>query len=502
MENNSLNLFPYFNENNVYMYREAINYAKESHNWPLMIQLINVCLPPEVIRKYISPHFSEPITNKYRHKLITYKLHNNFFQKTVINYDNDINKWGTFSRHNGTYSVVPKIDSTYVMWDEKTTKRRKAAPHGETLYTYQLLSQCNTYNDSCFLIENQDKDNKKLIFGINEEPRMTIKPHYQPSHYYFSSDCKLLTIGFKRTDNLSSILLYDFNSYNYNAKKIQKYSFSINGDIAVLCSAHHSPIFVAGSNSANTPDLHNILLFTASIYGRNLHGHDAPITCIEFSPDDTRLLTCSYNEITGKSQLRLWNTSDLNNIHYIYDQRYTNHTLKAFFICDGQRIVTINKNGHMGLFDGLAGQEIRAYYYLWSDGNRSFNGETSPLCLWSNKNNLFINTFKNKIKIRKSTTGKDLGSMRMIKLKQTPIGIGLTADESTIVFIDEEEQVYQLELYSKQDYNEINFIKNANIVQLFTLFNICEDNKGAEKITSFVETIKSYIQEQQKKQIK
>src|SRR4030095_8459745 len=251
MENNSLKLFPYFNENNVYIYRTAINYAKESHDWPLMIQLINVCLPPEVIRKYISPHFSEPITNKYRHKLIAYKFQNNFFQKTVINYDNDINKWGTFSRHDGTYSIAPKIDSTYTMWDANTTDRRNTATHRETSYTYRLLSQYNKKKDSYFLIENEDEDNKKLIFGINKEPCIKITSKYQPSHYCFSSDSKLLTIGFKKTDNLFNILLYDFSTYN--AEKPKNYAFSINGDIVVLCSAHYSPIFVAGGNNANTP---------------------------------------------------------------------------------------------------------------------------------------------------------------------------------------------------------------------------------------------------------
>jgi hypothetical protein len=76
----------------------------------------------------------------------------------------------------------------------------------------------------------------------------------------------------------------------------------------------------------------------------------------------------------------------------------------------------------------------------------------------------------------------------------------LTADENTIVFVDENERAYTVPLYENQDCSNINFIENqANIIQLYEMFNLRYNNKSSDASISFFPRIKSYIQKQQKK---
>jgi hypothetical protein len=86
-----------------------------------------------------------------------------------------------------------------------------------------------------------------------------------------------------------------------------------------------------------------------------------------------------------------------------------------------------------------------------------------------------------------------------IDLTFIPMGMGLTADESTIVFVDANKNAHQLPLYSDQDCQEIDFIeKEANIVQLYEMLELRKNVKDFGKKTYFVTAMKSYIQEQQK----
>jgi len=487
MENNSLNLFPYFNENNVYIYRETINYAKKSHDWPLMIQLINVCLPPEVIRKYISPHFTEHISIEYKHQLIAYKC---FFNQFAIKPIDHHNEWHHVINHDGTYHVVPKTKDEYIAWNAISLHRRHTltlTPNDNNKYTVELivikdkknpdytLSIPSSYNkedgNKTIMLIKHKKNNRTLRTPINGESQFT--------HYLFSNDCSLIAIGENKEN-------YNLNVYTVKSSSIN--TLSLNGPISALCSAHHSPMFAAGSSNPYAPNLPNIILIKEGIT-IHIPGHKAAITSLEFSPSDTQLLTCSYNEQKNISHLLVWNIHNLPQC--IYGRKWEFRIDKAFFICDGKRILITKDNSPVTLLDAVTGDLINSYETISNDP------EKTCLFIDNTQDMLFINIIGKTIKFYNSNSCEYLG--QITPFNTSPMSIGLTARKKEIIVVDKDEKNFTLKLYNKQDYNEIKFIENhANIFQLYTLLTICTKNKSSGTTTSFVKAIKSYIQEQLK----
>jgi WD40 repeat protein len=118
---------------------------------------------------------------------------------------------------------------------------------------------------------------------------------------------------------------------------------------------------------------------------QHLHGHDAPITHVEFSPDDTRLLTFSYDEEKDKATLSLWDTSNLNKIVMVHRLKFAMY--KAFFICNGEKILIMQKNGDFGLLNGLTGESIKKDNKpICKDHPFSeiTHPKYAPLIIWSN----------------------------------------------------------------------------------------------------------------------
>src|SRR4030095_2263712 len=480
MENNSLNLFSYFNENNVYIYRETINYAKESHNWPLMIQLINVCLPPEVIRKYISPHFAEHISIEYKHQLIADKCLNNHFTLKPIKHNKE---WHHVINHDGTYHVVPKTKNEYIAWNATNLSRRhtiKAMPNNNDTHIIERIFTKNNnprYTLSTSSLYNTEEGNKTIMFIKHKKNNCTMHTpmitQNEMTHYLLSSDCSLIAIGENRKD---------WNLTIYTTKSSSIDTFSLNGPISTLCSAHHSPMFAAGSSNPYTPNLPNIILIQEHI-ATHMPGHNATITSLEFSPHDTQLLTCSYNEQNNTSHLLVWNICNLPQC--IYGRKWKFRIDKAFFICDGKRILITKDNSPVTLLDAVTGNLINDYETI------SNNPEKTRLFIDNTQDMLFISIIGKTIKFYNSNSCKYLG--QITPSNTSPMSIGLTARKKEIIVVDKDEKISKLKLYNKQDYNEIKFIENhANILQLYTLLTICKNNKGSNKTTSFVETIKSY----------
>jgi len=468
-----------------------IDMAENINNGYLMAKLIYACLPLDIVKTYINPHLAQAIEKKYRQKLISYKYSNNLFKEKPI-FCNENNLLITITNHDGAYKTAPHIGCNYTLWQTHGISAQHMHPNKKT-YSHLLLSN-NSKKSMIYSLAEHNTKKLHYLFSINyNKTQIKFDLIHPLSHYLFSADCTLLALCFVSPRTHINIEIY--NTKKLSTSLTKGYLITLDGTIKTLCAAHHSPIFVAGSNSFGAKkDQYNLVHITKKRQ-TFLKGHTSPVICTEFSPDDKRLLTCSYNPITQTSQLKLWDTSNNNNILCLYNAQYNEHILKAFFIHNGQRIITINNKGSSHLLDGITGYDIKKYKFNWNSCC-AINKNNTPLCIWSTINQLYMSIFKNNICIRKSTTGALLAPM--ITLTKTPTQAGLTDDENIIVFVDNNQKAYQLELYNQKDYNEINFIENhANIIQLYTLFNICKNNKGTAKTTSCVKIIKSYIQKQE-----
>jgi len=485
----------YYHQDNVDKCGKLIDLSEETGDGLLMAKLVRICLPPEVVQTYINPYLSEPITTKYKHKLINHTG----FKKEYIDHNNT---WDLLQQHDGNYSAVPIIGHKYTMWDEHNKSRRNLITVDNKKYITQLISTQNKenirYRLSVLDTNNLDEQGKHFaLFKENKNDITTIKllsTANPVSHCLFSNDSTLLVIGMSENINLGNVQIYD-------TKTVNNFGWWLNGSMSALCAAHHTPLFVIGSNKPNTVQRTNLFLFITYDHIQRLDGHNSPITWVEFSPDDTRLLTCSYDQEKEKSEITLWNTSIINKIALITTHTHRQYPIhKAIFICNGEKIMVMQKNGAFCLLDGLTGKNIEKNSLPMLE-KRPFanpaNQDNIPLIIWSTKYKLIISALDSNILFHSSETNKLLGAEH--KLSDIA-GIGLTADETTIVFIDTNKKAYKLPIYNAQACDHINFIeKEANIVDLYKMFNGCKKNKPSNTQYSFFSRIKSYIQKHQKK---
>lgn len=487
-----------YQQHNIDTYGNIINVAQELNDGPLMANLIQLCLPPELVQKHITPHLAQHVATEYRHALISHKLNNNYC--TIKNIDHR-KQWKYVSHYDGSYSVVPKTDHTYTLWKENKsdTARRICFFDDNKLYWALLRSTHNNKRLTFASLdtENPYEQNKNFLLQTDTET-ISMVVDYPLSHQLLSNDSTLLACGFRENNEKHSVIIMD-------TKTQGGVRWKLNGSVNVLCAAHHSPLFVIGSNRASTSELPNLCLFITWAYQRILPGHNAPITCAEFNPDDTRLLTSSYDKKENKSITKLWDARHWGTQYYgkIKCIRTLTHPInplcKAFFICNGEKIIIVYKSGGFGLLDGLTGKSVeKKCTPVCAQQNfvRESIPKIAPLIIGSSKNQLIISTYHTTIQCHSSQNGAWLGT---IPTDHAIAQIGLTTDENTIIFMDNDENAYQLSLYSDEEVNDINFIANyANIVQLYTLLNIHAHNKKIDKATTCVEAIKSYIQEHQK----
>ena len=462
-----------------------IDVAEKSGNGHLMASLINICLPPEVVQNYIAPHLSAQLATKYNHTLLYYKLLTNFFKPEAVDCSG---QWDFLRRHDGSYWVVPRTGINYSMWDAINTNLRETRVYNDEQYINFLRSKEG--KELSFLwADNLHGRRKKMLFTNEGKSRKMVTFRNSVSRLIFSNDSTLLAVGYSETNGL---LIYDTETFTGKAGYLQ-------GSVSALCAAHHTPAFVAGANkSFLSSELSNLVLIHQ---GKNtcLSGHDEDlIISVEFSLDDTRLLTLS--EVSNGYHLKLWDTSDFNAIKCIYDVQGTGvQVQKAFFICDGQRIVMVGKDGIFSLFDGLTGNDVGNYF---SRRNRFFDhGQQSnkvPIFIWSNKNKLLISSFDKIITIHSPEKDKHIGR---IVCGTTPIGIGLTADENSIIFMDKDNKAYRFPLYEDQELRSVYFIENqATLLQLYDMLNMSKKHKKsnkervASKTKDFILAMQSYIQ--------
>ena len=471
-----------FDSANINIFEKFLNLAEEKKSGKLLTNLIPLCLPPEVIKTSINPHFTKPLVMQYKEESFNHKI---LTTKQIDHKD----QWVDVGCHDGTYSIAPDIGYEYNTWKERNTTYRSCFHQGNEKYIVQLFSPQNkegiSWKFAVLNTINPDRQNKEFFFFKNSIAVKKLTIEKLVTHSLFSHDNALLALCFKDNTHYDGIKII-------NIETDKQFTSGINGRVSALCTAHHSPLFVVGSDQPYATYRDNLFLFINSKNIQQLDGHYAPITHVEFSSDDTRLLTCSHDEEKDVSTLCLWDTHNLDTIVRVNTfEVVAQH--KAIFICDGEKIkVTRKLDDAFCLLDGLTGDSIEKNNKLTSRHCWHTEDNISPhhdITIWSGKNKLIIRAFGRRILLYSSETGKCLTSSDH---NGTITGIGLTADENTIIFIDEREDTYTLPLYKKNDYSNINFIEEqASIVQLYEMFNLPS--------RPFSSTIKSYIQMQQKK---
>jgi WD40 repeat protein len=374
------------------------------------------------------------------------------------------------------------------MWDASNTSLREAIVYNNEQYINFLKSKEGKAL-SFLWADNLLGRRKKMLFTNEGKSMKMVTFRNSVSRLIFSNDSTLLAVGCSKKNGL---FIYDAETFTGKTGYLQ-------GSVSALCAAHHTPAFVVGANKSHfLPEFSNLVLIhqgkTTCLPG---HGEDS-IVSVEFSPDDTRLLTLS--EVSNGYCLKLWDTSDFNAIECVYEDQGTGiHVQKAFFICDGQRIVTVEKDGTFFLSDGLRGEDIG----VPSRWNRSIDHDQKsnkvPIFIWSNKNKLLISSLDDTIEIHTSEKGKQIGR---IVCGTKPIGMGLTADENSIVFMSTHNKAYRFPLYEDQELKSVDFIENqADLLQLYDMLNMSKKHKQsnrercAYKMKKFILAMQSYIQE-------
>jgi hypothetical protein len=437
---------------------------------------------PKDISAAIGTGISKPLVKKYKHKLIRYKWLNNQL-KAEEKIDCPYDQWNQFCYHDGTYFLVPSA-YTYCQWKEHSTNGKNEFFIENKRYLAKLMCPVNKEGlSSHFAVLDTDNHAEKkknfILCQVNQNNKRINSSLFtcnkRISHYRFSYDGALLAYAASK-DNTISIINTKANDDSFYHK--------MNGPISVICSAHHSPVFVIGSYKNSTSELPNLLLYTSK-HTYNLPGHDAPIVSAEFRPDDSHLLTLSYDEKENSSVVQLWDTSNFNKIQFLYRElrsKYITH--KAFFICEGEKIMLMQKNGRFELLDTLTKK------ILPKNTRSSSDEEKDILTLSSKKNKLIINSYRNTLTLYSSKDGKLLAYEGADNIT----ALGLTADENNIIITDQWQEVYKIPLYTPQDCDEIDFIeKKANLVQLYEMLTIYQQNEKEAEVKNLIKLLKEYI---------
>lgn len=471
----NLSIIPNFDQANIEKFGDIINQAAHSHKGYLTTTLIKMCLPSEVVEKYINPHLARFIIQKYQHDIIDTKKSFNKERSLYNKTERDI-----FSHHDGTYFMAPQTSYNYNTWTSHQKNQLPWVFPPNEFYLPELIS----YNRSCnkhithALAKKLDDTDKEFFVCIAHKLPATLTFDNPPSHYLFSNDASFFIVGFPKIQNNNNVEIYKTST-------LKKESFLIDGNVSALCSAYHSPIFAIGSDNQSPSKENHNLLYLSSKKTIWLTGIHDPIYHVTFNDDDTKLLTCSHNETNNKSHIIIWDTTDCNKIAPTYDTHCTGPIQKVFFT-NNNRIVIVNADGSITII------KITPPHWHFTH----FHDFNNPLITTSNKNSLLIAAYDNTIAIKESYRGNLLNT---IYCHNTPItSLGLTTDENKIILEDEEGYITIITLYNEDNIKNIDFIEKANIIQLYTLLLIGKHYEHNHEKLKFTKEIKGYIKKQQK----
>jgi WD40 repeat protein len=277
--------------------------------------------------------------------------------------------------------------ATHLLFKNATTRYTIHSPQP---HQNKILSS-PTFGKDFFLIDEQDT----IIYHKQHTDAIT--------KCIFSRNGKWLVSGSGGTQNN---LVYRYLPAHWC---IWKSSYCAG--VSELCFNHQSTLLVVGFDT----DKDNCLLLLAPQNQSELRsdparkfitGHSTGIYKAEFSADDRRLLTCSYNKTDNQSTLILWNASDYDDIHHIAIISENGHIIKLLFSPTGDKIVAMTGCGNFFMYDGHTGEKIASSAY--SDDNCS-----TPSLTFSRDGKFFLTM---------TTHESDSGSSKAFKLWDSKTG--------------------------------------------------------------------------------
>lgn len=448
-------------------------------------------LPDDIINKCIRPYLSHPLSIKFKHKLLQHKhqkdLHPELLKEP---------KWTSLNHYDGSYHVVPSI-TKYADFDRLTHPRQKKTfKHTINNVRHTLLlthrAEKNTLKLYCPRSQCK-KDNKTDFICL-----ITQKKNLLLQSYTFSSATKLHVASCDKNWIVCSMPASRDNLIFINTKTFKpEVYYSFNGNINTIRAAHNSPLFAIccdnGIIALTTPTQNNILKISLT---------SLELLSVEFSPHDKQLLVYNKNE---------YFLINLDN-SYSYAKAISNNLFtKVIFSPDGENILKIFQDGTLQITPSsscILSRKKPSKNAKWRHKNQEIVND-KPLTLWSNKHHLLfllnstdtINQNFYSFIIYSSITNSILGTYKFVPCN--PIAMGLNIDENSVIFIYNSKEINQLNIYDKNELNDIDFIENtATLYQLNTMWHIYKNNKILSKQsdirheTLFINNISAYINQQ------
>lgn len=423
----------------------------------------------------IASYMSQPLMRLFKHELLAYKWVNKVFKTENVRIDDE--RWNILHQHDGTYVLVPAMQDECDMWAEQERRCRKRqidspsrTTNGvECCYVTRL---CKSRGDMTYFLKTplrtEHGRNKSFVIlqykGEKFISRKSLFFEHEVYNALFNNDTTLLLFF---SPHKHGVVIIQVDVWRHK-------QFSFEGAITVLCAAHHSSLFLVGTKTG----LHCMTLEgTHAVHYMTEEGTEETkclcrIISVEFSPDDTRFFSCSTDEQLKNSYLTLWDIG--NPAKRIKSYSFSNVCIKrAFFACDGEKIVVIKNDNTISLFDGVQGTRILKYDILSVPLAQDF-GEI-PVVLWSNDYGLLLTMDipSNQMSIRNSATGEFIGDIPFKRI--FPIAMGLTYDGRALVFLatkHTQHKVFRVRLYNDQDITDIANIDHASLDQLHMLWQV------------------------------
>ncbi len=462
--------------------------------------------PQKEVNKDIKKILTKTIATQFKHALLNHtfqerkaRKHVGPLQITSLG----IQKEKMFTRHNGTYDIVPNIGYDYGMWETASiskivqqtelTKRKRNKKENYINLLYGIGEGKSNFRVCCAKKHYAVNNNQKLTFIFVNDTIQTCSFHSKMLQCALSHDHQWCALTSQ--DNDKGFI----NLFSLESKTIP-YSFELQHPISALCSAHKSALFAVCTAKGN------LAFVTPGSISCEYAGETVDIhTHIEFSPDDNYLITY------GGNVLRLCNLNQsLESMEcMVCSLLKTDHFIrKAIFTPNGKLILIALANGEFLFCDGVTAHILDYYPATWRVKKMISVDNQAPLMLCSIKNKLLLSldparrtdsdsdvyTFV----VRKLTNGRFLTAHNFYS--HNPRAMGLTEDERSVVFTHDDDSVSLLHLYNDQDLQDVAFIEEiADVRQLLEMFKFCQLYKTQQKhlknlnATALVTAIRDYI---------
>lgn len=447
-------------------------------------------IPKEVFKGLIESYIRVVVATKYKHILLQHKQTMQSFRnvkeqdKCVITPLEDVEKYRKFIHYDGKYNVVPDVKNEYLSWDTCDDQKFKwgvTDHHGHDIELIALLNNPNSILKTCLICPEKEYENKKqhtfYIERYDTEEFLEQLFKDEITSYVLSNDGAWILFGAK-----NNVQIFDVNAMKYQKP------FYCGGDVKAICAAHNAPFF------AVCIDEELMLINSQStIHSRDFEASRAK--CIEFSPTD------KYLSIMSSRKIQVVRVSDWRVLGKFKSE---SRIKKNFFVSDDSMVIAL-ANGELCVWSDFSKNPLKKTKYnsFWQKSSIIYNNR-KPLIVWNRKDNLLFTvdpfydpTFDN-FRVHVLDTGRLLFSLTMVFNLPIAVGMGLLNDERTIVFLEDDDMVRQLQLYGDQDNADIDFIEHEadwyQLCCLWEIFNVLEHS------LPIVSDVRAMIESYRKKQ--